>query len=128
MAYRYQVLNSPNFDSPIIDVRHDGDHYTQDTGMSADYMTAIVYLEFFSDAKGQDQVTPTAGTVKVTGAPVGETYLEPSNGDGLIQAKDVAVAFGHYTPPMFTGLLHTVKVDVTGIRGANYMRVTVWRR
>ena len=43
--------------------------------MSADFRAAIVYLAFFRDAECKDQVTPTAGTIKVTGAPMNESYL-----------------------------------------------------
>lgn len=57
MATRFYALNSPNHDSPCIDVTFDDDHYTE--MMSADFHTAIVYLAFFSDAECKRQVTPT---------------------------------------------------------------------
>lgn len=56
-----------------------------------------------------------------------ETYLEPSNGNGIINAADVAHGYGTYTPPMFTGMLEHVKVVTEGIAGANYMQACVWR-
>lgn len=126
MATRFYALNSPNHDSPVIDVTFDGDHYTDD--MSADYHTCVVYLAFYNDKELTDQVTPTAGTVKVTGSPVGETYLEPSNGNGVINAKDVGIPFGAYTPPLFLMMIERIKVDVAGVAGAKYMTATVWRR
>lgn len=128
MSLTYDILNGPNGDSVCIDVTIDGDHYTPTAGMTDEWGQAIVYLAFFSDAACTDQVTPTAGTVTVSGAPRYETYLAPSNGDGVIQANTVGYVSGTYTPPMFVGMLQTVKVDVAGIVGANYMRATVWRR
>ncbi|BAN16828.1 hypothetical protein X848_gp18 [Edwardsiella phage PEi21] len=128
MSVTFDVLNGPNGDSVCIDVTYDGDHYTTVRSMTSEWGQAIVYFAFFSDAACTDQVTPTGGTITVTGAPWYETYLEPSNGNGVIQASTVSIGKGTYTPPTFVGMLLTVKVDVAGITGANYMRATVWRR
>lgn len=101
----------------------DATHYTG--LMSADYSVGQVYVEFFSDAAGTALVTPTGGIVTATGSHNNQTFMPPGNVSHIMAS--FAGTSPTYEPPMFQGCMTNCKITFSGITGADYARVTVWR-
>lgn len=94
-------------------------------GMSADYSVGHVYAEFFSDAAGATQVTPTGGTVTAKGSHNGEAFMGPGNVSHIMALQ--AGIMPTYEPPVFHGCMTVCRVTFDGITGADYARITIWR-
>ena len=119
---RWPVL-APN-GSEVLPVT-DGIYYTK-AGMGASTADSCqVYVELFTDAAGTVLASPSAGTIKPEGSPMGQAWLAPSSGV-TINAADVKAA-GTYTPPVFTGRMQQGRVTLAGIAGAVTARITFWR-
>lgn len=99
-----------------------GTFYTD--AMTDGFANCQVYVEFFSDAAGTTPATATAGTVTISGSPLGNIYLAPSTGTA-INAADVSA--GTYTPAKMLGLVCKGKVVFAGVTGAAYAKVVFWR-
>lgn len=125
MQNEFSFTDAHHEDSPIIDVTIDGDHYTKH--MPSHFSTGIIYFAFYEDKECKHPVTPTGGTITCTGTALGEVYLEPSKGTGIINASDVGYIFGNYTPPMFLGKMSVFRIVTKDIKGANYLRAIAWR-
>lgn len=82
-----------------------------------------VYIEFY-DAAGSP-VTPTGGTVYVTGRPMGQLWLDAVNSP--INAADVKATVATYTVPYMEGLVSRVSARFVGITGASTASVAVYR-
>lgn len=93
--------------------------------MSADYSIGQFYIEFFSDADGLNQVTPSGGLITVEGSPMGNVYLLAGNTSSIL-AENVAPS-GGYEPPRFSGCMIRGRVSFSGIAGAPFARATFWR-
>lgn len=91
--------------------------------MSGDHALLACYVEFFSDAAGTIPVTPTAGTVTISGSPMGNNYLTL----GTITATAAATTESTYTPVLYNGLVQIGRVVFAGVTGAAYAKVTFWR-
>lgn len=91
--------------------------------MSGDHALFACYVEFFSDAAGTTPVTPTAGTVTISGSPMGNNYLTL----GTITATAAATTESTYTPVLYNGLVQIGRVAFAGVTGAAYAKVTFWR-
>lgn len=100
----------------------DGAEYYTDWLLS--YGFSSVYFEFYSDAAGTIAVTPTAGTITTYATPTGAVYLTAA-ANAVTAAATVSVPNGAYTPPVFDGLVKRVKIRLSGITGAAYMRATL---
>ncbi len=87
---------------------------------------AEVYFEFFSDAAGTTPVTPTAGTITVSGSPLGNNYLAASS-NNVIQATQVEAGDSSYTPPVLDGLTVRARIVLDGITGATYMKAVLFK-
>lgn len=98
-----------------------GPYYTDP--MSGDHALFACYVEFFSDAAGTTPVTPTAGTVTISGSPMGNNYLTL----GTITATAAATTESTYTPVLYNGMVRLGRVSFTGVTGAAYAKVTFWR-
>lgn len=95
------------------------------TGMSADYGVSHVYAEFFSDAAGATQVTPTGGTLTAKGSHNGTAFMGPGNVSHIVATQAGTVPT--YEPPVFNGCMTACRVTFDGITGADYARITIWR-
>lgn len=84
------------------------------------------YIEFYSDAEATVPVTPTAGTIDVAAAPMGNNYLTASN-VATIQATACSTPNSTYTPPAAEGAMVRGRIILTGITGATTCRA-VFRR
>lgn len=102
-----------------------GTFYTADMSTSQNNYGQI-YIEFFSDAAGLVPATPTAGTLTFSGTPLGNNYLSLSTGS-TINAVDCATPSSAYTPPTFNGRCAKIKAVLSGVAGASYCRIIVWR-
>lgn len=103
----------------------DGVYFTSGNMGGSQADNCQVYVELFSDADGTILASPSAGTIKPEGAPMGGVWLAPSSG-ATINAADVK-AVGTYTPPVFSGRMQQGRVTFAGITGAITARVTFWR-
>jgi len=99
----------------------DGDFYTDE--MDGGYSTGNCAVEFL-DSDGETVVTPTAGTVTFTSAPIGEQYHGPNAGDEVI---DATLVDGGYSLPQFDGPVLKSKMTLDGITGASFVRAYHWR-
>jgi len=100
-----------------------GTYLTDD--MPGNFDECTVYFEFFSDAAGTIPAVATAGTLSAKISPMGNTYLDPSNG-ATINAADVSS--GAYTPAILDGLGIKGKVTTAGITGAAYCKAIFVRK
>jgi len=98
-----------------------GPYYT-DT-MSGDHALLAAYVEFFSDAAGTIPVTPTAGTVTISGRPMENNYIDL----GTINATQAITPTSTCAPVLYSGLVTMGRVTFTGVTGAAYARVVYWR-
>ena len=103
----------------------DGVYYTASNMGGSQADSCQVYVEFFTDAAGTVLASPSAGTIKPEGSPMGQAWLAPSSG-ATINATDVK-AVGTYTPPVFAGRMQQGRVTLAGITGAVTARITFWR-
>lgn len=103
----------------------DGVYYTAESMGGSQADNCQVYIELFTDAAGTVLASPSAGTIKPEGSPMGKAWLAPSSG-AAINAADVKLA-ATYTPPVFTGRMQQGRVTFAGITGAVTARVTFWR-
>lgn len=87
---------------------------------------AEVYLEFYSDADATTTVTPTAGTVTISGSPMGNNYLAASS-NNIIQASQVESGDSSYTPAVLDGLTVRARITLAGITGATHMRAILFK-
>lgn len=92
--------------------------------MPAGYGTAIVCVEFFSDAEATIPAAATAGTIACECTPNGSVYIPAGTGSPIIASR---VASGLYDPPTFDGPAVRGRVTFSGITGAAYARVSFWR-
>lgn len=119
MAQTYDVLNA---NGGVVLPTANGTFYTGD--MNEDYEECQVYIEFFSDSAGKTLATATAGTVTVTGSPMGNIFLAASN---LTTINASEVSLGTYTPAEMSGCMVKGKIAFAGVTGADYARVQFWR-
>ena len=115
------MLLTPDGTSNILPVVDGAEYYTD---WLLSYGFSSVYFEFYSDDVGTIAVTPTAGTITTSATPTGAVYLTAA-ANAVTQAVTVAVPDGTYTPPVFDGLVKRVKIRLSGITGAAYMRATL---
>lgn len=83
-----------------------------------------IYIQFL-DAS-EKPVTPTAGIVNVYGSPFDQMLFEADGSP--VNAKDVNVGVSVYTPPTINGLSEKIQVKFTGITGAQYAKVCIYRK
>lgn len=105
---------------PVADVSY----FTQELTTGA--TNAEVYFEFYSDATGETPATPTAGTITVSGSPLGNNYLAASS-DNVVQATQVEAGDSSYTPPVLDGLTVRARITLSGITGATHMRAVLFK-
>lgn len=108
-SYILPVTSDISYDSPVIGV-----------GMSE----FDVYLQFLDASK--QPVTPTAGTVNVYGQPFEGMLLEAAGSP--VNAVDISVGVSNYTPPTISGLAELITVKFTGIKGANFVKICIYRK
>lgn len=117
MAMLYPVKSGS---SPVLSTSG-GPYLTEP--MSGDHALLAVYIEFYSDAAGIVPVTPTAGTVTISGRPMENNYIDL----GTITAAQAITPTSTYAPVLYNGLITMGRVTFTGVTGAAYARVTYWR-
>lgn len=83
-----------------------------------------IYFQFLNDAK--QPVTPTAGTINVYGQPFPQMLLEATGSP--VNATDVNIGVSNYTPPTISGLAELISVKFTGIQGANFVKICIYRK
>lgn len=112
-------------------IRHESDtllpvsnNVTYEATTNADVYQYDVYIQFLDGNK--QPVTPSAGTVNIYGQPFENMLLEASGSP--VNAKDVSVGVSAYTPPTITGLSDKIKVKFTGVTGAQYAKVCIYRK
>ena len=101
----------------------DTSFFTQELTIGA--TDAEVYLEFYNDAQGQTPVTPTAGTITVSGSPLGNNYLAATG--NVIQADQVEAGDSSYTPAVLDGLTVRARITLAGITGATHCRAVLFK-
>jgi len=87
------------------------------SGMEDDYRRGIFYIEFY-DSSG-NPVTPTAGTMDVTGSPLGKFFMR--NHENRLFSADAS------HPVEFHGMMLSCKVTLAGVTGASSWRAAIWR-
>lgn len=126
MTKRYNVKT--NAGSSILPVTA-GDYFTD--MMSPSLSDGEVYVEFFNNSADAgnltNAVTPTAGTITVSASPMGNVFIRDAQ-EETIQANQVSVPDGGYTPPIISGTAVRGKVVFAGITGATHARVIFSRR
>ena len=85
------------------------------------------YIETFSiifyDSIDRDTVvTPSAGTITITGSETGEQYAEVSSFEA-----DTAGATSTYTRPAFAGSVTRININLVSIAGATHFTATLDR-
>ena len=105
-------------------VSSDDDFFTQKDISSFSDLNEV-YFEFFSDEELTIPVTPSAGSISISSSPMGNIFLSPLE-NSTINAIDISVPDGSYTPPIFDGLVEKIKISVSGITGATYLKVVVF--
>lgn len=83
-----------------------------------------IYLQFLDES--WQPVTPTAGTVNVYGQPFEQMLLEATGSP--VNAADVNLGVSKYTPPTISGLADLIRVKFTGIEGANFVKICIYRK
>ena len=126
MTKRYNVKT--NAGSSILPVAN-GEYFTNMMGPSQS--DGEVYLEFFNTSADAgaltNAVTPTGGTITVSASPMGNVFIRDAN-ETVINAAEVSVPDGGYTPPIISGTAVRGKVAFAGITGATHARVIFSRR
>ncbi len=82
-----------------------------------------VYIEFYNTSGAP--VTPTGGTVYITGRPMGQLWLDAVNSP--LNAADVKATVATYTVPYMEGLVSRVAARFVGVTGAATASVAVYR-
>ena len=108
-SYILPVTIDVSYDSPVI---------------GAGLSEFDVYLQFLDASK--QPVTPTAGTVNVYGQPFEGMLLEAAGSP--VNAVDISVGVSNYTPPTISGLAELITVKFTGIKGANFVKICIYRK
>ncbi len=83
-----------------------------------------VYFQFLNDSK--QPVTPTAGLIRVYGQPFEGMLMEATGSP--VNAVDVNIGVSNYTPPTISGLAELISVNFTGIKGANFVKICIYRK
>lgn len=83
-----------------------------------------IYLQFLDES--WQPVTPTEGTVNVYGQPFEGMLLEATGSP--VNAVDISVGVSNYTPPTISGLAELITVKFTGIKGANFVKICIYRK
>ncbi len=126
MTKRYNVKT--NAGSSILTTVN-GEYFTG--MMSPSLSDGEVYLEFFANAVDAgaltNAITPTGGTITVSASPMGNVFIRDAN-ETIINAAEVSVPDGTYTPPIISGTAVMGKVVFSGITGATHARVIFARR
>lgn len=91
--------------------------------MNADYKEFYATIAFYSDAELANQVTPSAGTVKLTLTADGDNYLTIDNGqfnaaDSYLETR---------TKPSAVSMAIKAKINLAGVTGAAYFKATLER-
>lgn len=125
MARRYNFKTTAG--SSVLPVAN-GEHFTDQ--MDPSFNDGQVYLEFFNSAADAgnftNAVTPTAGTVEVSGSPLGNVFIRDAD-SVTISASTVSVPDGTYTPPVISGAATRARVNLNGIAGATHCRIVIDR-
>lgn len=82
-----------------------------------------VYIEFYNAAG--TPVTPTGGTIHISGRPMGQLWLDAVNSP--VDAVDVNATLAKYTVPYMEGLVSRVAARFVGVTGAATASVAVYR-
>lgn len=100
----------------------DGDFYTDQ--MSKDWSKAEQSsIQFFSDAEGQNQVTPSGGTITVTGTPDEINYFTIP--EGVFNASESYLETR--ARPNASNAMVKAKLTLSGVTGAAYFKALMWR-
>lgn len=119
MASRHWINGS---DSNLLPVT--GTVQYESKSLGADSSQYDIYMQFLDANKRP--VTPTAGTVSVYGQPFEEMLLEASGSP--LTASDVSTGVSKYTPPSITGLCEKITVKFTGVTGAQFAKVCIYKK
>lgn len=124
MPVRYPVTaNGQSTGDQMLPVSQAEATYTSPM-MGANSAEVDCYIEFFdSDKKA---VTPTAGQVYFYGIPMTNGWIEAHGSP--INASDVSIPIGKYTPPYMNGLVQYARVKFVGVTGAAFASVVFYKR
>lgn len=122
---KYTDFRVNNGEGSVIIPVSDGDIFTPELD-GGEFNYGQVYFEFFSDAGATIPVTPGAGTIVVQGSPMGNIFLPGADAE-TVNASDVSSPDATYFPPVFTGGVKRLKMTLSGITVATYMRATFWQ-
>lgn len=86
------------------------------------YERGYFSIIFYSDAELTNVVTPSGGTITITGSEDGTQY-----GDIETITATTAGEDSTYTRPAFAGLVRFVKVDMLGITDAAFFQARIAR-
>lgn len=99
-----------------------GDGDTLSPLLDRDYERGYFSIIFYSDAELENLVTPAAGDVIITASEDGKQF-----GDVATILASTAGPNSTYDRPTFGGLIRFVKVEMSGITGANFFQARVVR-
>lgn len=101
----------------------DGDFFTIDMVQGPNNEAELTSIRFFSDSLGNNQVTPSGGTVKVMGSPDGSTWMDLDF--GLFSAS-MAYSQSRVMPHAI-GDMKIARITLSGITGATHFSASMWR-
>ena len=87
--------------------------------LSIEYENTQVYFDFYSDEALENKVTPTGGMITTYGSPTLDGY-RPAGLHPIVLASNNAA-------PRMSGSVRQVKVDTSGITGANFFTAAVYQ-
>lgn len=120
MPASFNVLNSSG--GTVLSVAN-GTFFTGE--IAGQYEKFQVFVEFFSNAACTVPATPTAGTITVSGTPMGNSYLSAAN--SVITATAVVTGgLSTYTAPSINGPMRKGRAILAGITGATHAKIIFW--
>lgn len=104
----------------------DGKTYTVPNGMSSRFNECYIHLQFFSDAKFENEVRPTGGTAKIQLSPDGSNFYDLDAGGTI----DLSTMYDpSYTIPSASNPATDGSITLTSLVGTdiNYFKATFER-
>lgn len=124
MPARYNITsNGAGGGSQMLPVGTGENTYTS-IAIGSDSSRVDCYVEFFDS--NMNPTTPTAGTIHFFGLPMSNNWVEAVNSP--VNASDVSYPDAKYTPAYMNGLVTIARARFSGIVGAAFARVVIYKR
>lgn len=122
MATRYFITaDGSTYGSQKLPVTGDVKYFSAPMGGNSGRVDCYVEFYNFND----EPATPTAGTIYFSGRPMGRVWLSAMGSP--INAVDAGYPDAGYTPPYMYGSVLGVSVRFSGVTGADYACVVIYK-